>query len=111
VEIEAVELGPAGPAGADVVQLRLVADAADASAAAGAEGDAALDRGADEAGRHGQGLPERIGRRAVTFRLEPTAGEQPARPARAHGDENLRHILIVRRRCEVKAELPWPTFR
>ena len=47
-----------------LVQRRLVADAPDAGAGAGAEGDAALDGGADEAGQHGRGLAEGIGRRA-----------------------------------------------
>jgi hypothetical protein len=42
VEIEAVELGLAGAAGAGVAQIRLVADAPDPCAGAGAEGDAAL---------------------------------------------------------------------
>ena len=109
MEIEAVELGLAGPAGADVVQLRLVADAPDASAGAGAEGDAALDGGAEEAGQHGRGLAEGIGQRAVIFRLELAAGAQPS-IARADGGEDLRHVLIAGRGRGVKGERPWPSF-
>jgi hypothetical protein len=43
VEVEAVELGRARAAGGDVTEVRLVAQAADTSASAGAEGDAALE--------------------------------------------------------------------
>jgi hypothetical protein len=50
VEVEAVELGLARAAAGGVAQIRLVAEAADVGAGAGAEGDAALDGGADEAG-------------------------------------------------------------
>jgi hypothetical protein len=92
-----------------VVQLRLVADAPDASAGAAAEGDAALNGGADEAGQHGRGLAEGIGRRAVIFRLELAAGEQPSH-ARADGGENLGHVLIAERGCGGKGEPPWPSF-
>ena len=53
VEVEALELGLAGPAGGDVTKVRLVAEAADACAGAGAEGDAALDGGADDPGQDG----------------------------------------------------------
>jgi len=92
-----------------VVQRRRVADAPDASAGAGAEGDTALDGGADEAGQHGRGLAEGIGRRAVIFRLELAAGEQPFH-ARADGGEDLRHVLIAGRGRGVKGERPWPSF-
>jgi hypothetical protein len=50
VEVEAVELGLTRAAGDDVTEVRLVAEAADAGAGAGAEGDAALDGGRHEAG-------------------------------------------------------------
>jgi hypothetical protein len=50
VEIEAIELGLTRAAGGDVTEVRLVAEAADAGAGAGAEGDAALDGGPHEAG-------------------------------------------------------------
>jgi hypothetical protein len=47
--------------------------------APGAEGDAARDRGADEAGPGGRGLAEGVGRGVVVFRLEFYAGSrQPA---------------------------------
>jgi hypothetical protein len=52
VEVEAVELGLAGTARGGMAQIRLVAEAADAGAGAGAEGDAAMDGGADEAGQN-----------------------------------------------------------
>jgi hypothetical protein len=52
VEVEAVELGLAGAARGGMAQIRLVAEAADAGAGAGAEGDAAMDGGADEAGQN-----------------------------------------------------------
>jgi hypothetical protein len=41
--VEAVELGLTRAAGGDVPEVRLVAEATDAGAGAGAEGDAALD--------------------------------------------------------------------
>jgi hypothetical protein len=43
VEIEAIELGLAGAARGGMAEIRLVAEAADAGAGAGAESDAALD--------------------------------------------------------------------
>jgi hypothetical protein len=42
VEIEAIELGLAGAARGGMAEIRLVAEAADAGACAGAESDAAL---------------------------------------------------------------------
>jgi hypothetical protein len=53
VEVEAVELSLTRAAGGDVTEVRLGAEAADAGAGAGAEGDAALDGGPDEAGQDG----------------------------------------------------------
>ena len=50
VEVEAGDLGLTRAAGDDVTEVRLVAEAADAGAGAGAEGDAALDGGPHEAG-------------------------------------------------------------
>jgi hypothetical protein len=70
VEVEAVELGLAGTARGGMAQIRLVAEAADAGAGAGAEGDAALDGGAGEAGQDRGSLRERVGRGVVVFRLE-----------------------------------------
>lgn len=55
--------------GGDVTEVWLVAEAADAGAGAGAEGNAALEGGADEAGEDGRGLAEGVGGRAVVFRL------------------------------------------
>jgi len=42
VEVETFELGLAGAAGGEVTEVRLVAEAADAGAGAGAESDATL---------------------------------------------------------------------
>jgi hypothetical protein len=109
VEIEAVELGLTRTAGGDVTEVRLVAEAADASAGAGAEGDTALDGGADEAGEDGRGLGERVGRCRVIGRLEVAAGEQP-RDTGADGGEDVRHVLVARWRCGVKGELSRPSF-
>src|SRR5262245_31868264 len=72
VEGEAVELGLARAAGGGVAQICLVAEAADVGAGTGAEGDAALDRGADEAGQDGRGLTE--GGRPRRGRLPARAG-------------------------------------
>jgi hypothetical protein len=79
VEIEAIELGLARSARGGVPQVRLVAEAADAGAGRGAEGDTTLDRGADEASQDGRGLGERVGRRRVVGGLELAAGEEPPR--------------------------------
>jgi len=81
--------------GGDVTEVRLVAEAADAGAGAGAEGDAALDGGADDPGQDGRGLAEGVGRRAVVFWLELATGEQPPDPG-ADGGEELRQVLIAR---------------
>ena len=56
VEVEASSWACRGPAGGRVTEVRLVAEAADAGAGAGAEGDAALDGGADDPGQDGRGL-------------------------------------------------------
>jgi hypothetical protein len=56
VEIEALEVGLARAAGGDVTEVRLVAEAAEAGAGAGAEGDAALDGGAPDPGQDGRGF-------------------------------------------------------
>ena len=61
-------------------QIRLVAEAVDASASAGAEGDVALDGGAGEAGQNRGSLRELVGRGVVVFRLELAADEQPPDP-------------------------------
>jgi hypothetical protein len=90
-----------------VTQVRLVAEAADARAGTGAEGDAALDRGADEAGQDGRGLAEGVGRGVVVFRLELAAGEQLSDPG-ADGGEDLRHVFIARWGRGVKGELSGP---
>jgi hypothetical protein len=50
VQVEAVELGLARAARGGVTKVRRVAEVADAGAGAGAEGDAALDGGAGDAG-------------------------------------------------------------
>jgi hypothetical protein len=76
VEIEAVDLGLTRAAGGDVTEVRLVAEAPDAAAGAGAEGDAALDGGAGEAGQDGRGVGERVRRGRVVGGLELAAGEQ-----------------------------------
>jgi len=105
VEIEAVELGLARAAGGDVTQGRLVAEAPDAGAGAGAEGDAALDGGAGEAGQDGRGVGEGVGRGRVVSGLEVAAGEQPPH-AGADGGEDVRHVLVAREGCRVNGELP-----
>ena len=56
VEVEALELGLARTARGDVTEVRLVAEAAEAGADAGAEGDAALDGGAPDPGQDGRGF-------------------------------------------------------
>ena len=108
VEVEAIELGLAGPAGGDVTKVRLVAEAADACAGAGAEGDAALDGGADEAGEDGRSLGEGVSRRAIVFGLEVAAGEQLL-DAGADGAEDVGHVLVARWGCGVKGERPRPS--
>ena len=77
MEVEAVAPGLAWATGSDVTEVWLVAEAADAGAGARAEGAAALDGGADEAGEDWRGLAEGVGGRAIVFRLELAAGEQP----------------------------------
>jgi hypothetical protein len=94
VEVEAVELGLARSARGGVTQVRLVAEAADAAAGAGAEGDAALDGGAGEAGQDGRGFGERVSRGRVVGKLALAAGEQPPH-ACADGGEDLCHVLIA----------------
>ncbi len=103
MEVEAIELGLARAAGGDVTEVRLVAEAADASAGAGAEGDAALDGGADEAGEDGRSLGEGVSRRAIVFGLELATGEQLL-DAGADGGEDLRYVLVAGWRCGVKGE-------
>jgi hypothetical protein len=95
VEIEAVELGLTRAAGGDVTEVRLVAEAPDAGAGAGAEGDAALDGGAGEAGQDGRGVGERVRRGRVVSGLEVAAGEQTSH-AGADGGEDVRHVLVAR---------------
>jgi hypothetical protein len=56
VEVEAIALGLARAAGGEVTEVRLVAEAADAGAGAGAEGNATMEGGADEAGEDGRSL-------------------------------------------------------
>jgi hypothetical protein len=109
VEIEAVELGLAGAAGGGVTQVRFGVEAAHASAGPGAEGDAALDRGADEAGQDGRGLAEGVGRGVVVFRLELAAGEQSPDTG-AGGGEDVRHVFASRWGCGVKGELAGRSF-
>jgi hypothetical protein len=106
VEIEAIELGLARSARGGVPQVRLVAEAADAGAGTGAEGDTTLDRGADEASQDGRGLGERVGRRRVVGWLELAAGEEP----HADDGEELSHVLVARWGRGVKGELPWPSL-
>ena len=110
VEIEAVELGLPRAARGGVTEIRLVAEAADAGAGAGAEGDPALDGGPGEAGQDGRGSRERVGRRAVVCRLELAAGEQPP-DAGADRGEDLRHVLIARWGRGVKGEAAWLRLR
>jgi hypothetical protein len=88
VEVEAVELGLTRAAGDDVTEVRLVADAADAGAGAGAEGDAALDGGAGEVGQDGRGFGERVRRGCVVGGLQVAAGEQ-APDTGADGGEDV----------------------
>ena len=84
VEIETIELGLTWAAGGDVTEGRPVAEAADAGAGAGAEGDTALDGGVGEAGQDGRGVGERVRWGGVVSGLEVAAGEQAAAP-RGHG--------------------------
>jgi hypothetical protein len=106
VKYEAVELGLTRAAGGDVTEVRLVAEAADAGAGAGTEGDTALDGGADEAGPDRRGLGKRVGRCRVVGGLEVAAGEQLP-DVGADGSKDVRHLLVARWRCGVKGELPW----
>jgi hypothetical protein len=95
VEVEAVELGLMRAAGDDGTEVRLVADAADAGAGAGAEGDAALDGGAGEAGQDGRSFGERVRRGCVVGGLQVAAGEQ-APDTGADGGEDVRHVVVAR---------------
>ena len=104
VEIEAIELGLTWAAGGAVTEIRLTAEAADAGTGAGAEGDAALDGGAGEAGQDGRGVGERVRRRRVVGGLEVPAGEQPPH-AGTDGGEDVRHVLVAREGCRVKGEV------
>ena len=65
VEVEAVQLGLTRAAGGDVTEARLVTEAADAGAGAGAEGDPALDGGPNEADQDGGDFGERVRRGRV----------------------------------------------
>src|SRR5439155_10231632 len=76
VEIEAVELGLTRPAGGDVPEVRLVAEAADAGAGPWPQRDAALDGGPDEAGQDRRDVCERVRRRRVGGGLQLAVGEQ-----------------------------------
>jgi hypothetical protein len=107
VEVEALELGLARAAGGDVTEVRLVAEAADAGAGAGAEGDAALDGGPDEVSQDGRGFAEGVGRRAVGCWLELATGEQPPDPG-ADGGKDLRQVLIARWGHEPLAKPMYP---
>jgi hypothetical protein len=86
-------------------EVRLVAEAADAGAGPAAEGDAALDGGAHEAGQDGRGFGERVGGRAVVFRLELATGEQPPDPG-ADGGQDVCQIVVTRWGRGVKDERP-----
>src|SRR5439155_8206030 len=108
VEVEAVELGLTRAAGGDVTEVRLVAEAADAGAGTGAEGDAALDGGLNEAGQDGRDLGERVRRDRVVGGLQVTAGEQLPDPG-ADGGEDTRHVLVARWGRGVKGERPGPS--
>jgi hypothetical protein len=105
VDIEAVELGLTRAAGGDVTEVRLVAEAPDAGAGAGTEGDATPDGGAGEAGQDGRGVGERVCRGRVVGGHELAAGEQPPH-AGADGGEDVHHVLVARRECGVKSEVP-----
>ena len=72
-------------------EVWLVAEAADAGAGPGLQGDAALDGGAHEPGQDGRGLGERVGGRAVVCRLELAAGEQPSDRG-TDGGQDVRHV-------------------
>jgi len=109
VEIEPVELGLTRAAGGDVTEVRLVAEAADAGAGTGAQGDAALDGGLNEAGQDGRDFGERVRRGRVVGGLQVTAGEQLPDPG-ADGGEDTRHVLIARWGRGVKGERPGPSF-
>ena len=78
VEVEAVELGLPRAVRGDVTEVRLVAEAADT----GAEGDAALDGGPDEAAQGRRGFGQRVRRGRIVGRLE-VAGRASSRPTRA----------------------------
>jgi hypothetical protein len=80
----------------DVPEVRLVAEAGGRGRRRGSEGDAALDGGAHETGEDGRGFGEWVGGRAVVFRLELAAGEQPCDTG-ADGGEDVRHVGVARR--------------
>jgi hypothetical protein len=107
VEVEAVELGLTRAAGDDVTEVWLVTEASDAGAGAGAEGDAALDGGAGEAGQDGRGFRERVRRGCVVGGLQ-AAGEQ-ASDTGANGGEDVRHVVVTRWGRGVKGKRPWPS--
>jgi len=104
VEIEAVELGLTRAARGDVLEVRLVAEAADAGAGPWPQRDVALDGGPDEAGQDRRDVCERVQRRRVVGGLQLAAGEESP-DAGEDGGEDLRHVLIARWRCGVKGEL------
>jgi len=70
-----------------MAQIRLVAEAADAGAGAGIEGDAAEDGGAGAAGQKRGSLREPVGLGVVVFRLELAADEQPTDPGADGGED------------------------
>jgi len=86
-----------------VTEIRLVAEAADAGAGTGAEGNAALDGRADDPGEDGRGPAEGIGRRVVVSRLELATSEQPPDPCADRG-KNPHHVLVAGWRRGVKGE-------
>jgi len=78
-------------------EVRLVAEAADAGAGAGAEGDVPLDRGTHETGEKGRRVGEWIGGHSVVFRLELVPGEQDGGLAvnTGHGDDLVQETVLL----------------
>jgi len=95
VEVEAVELSLARAAGGEEPEARLVAEAADAGAGTGAEGDAALDGRPNEAGQDWRGFGERVRRGCVVGGLQVATGEQQPDTG-ADGGKDVRHIVVAR---------------
>jgi hypothetical protein len=93
VQIEAVQVRLARAAGADVGGVRIVPYGSHPGAGARAQGDAALDRSAGEAGQQRRGLGEGVRRLRVRGPGVEIAPNQQALHAPADGGKHLGQVI------------------